>query len=103
VYRDMCSKPGVVSLSPRLLCVLVLFLGPSAALAKSVYVSKSSPGPTHNGTTWATAYVSVQQGITGAVAGDEVWVAAENYHERITLKAGVAMYGGFSGTETSRA
>ena len=36
-----------------------------------------------------------------ANAGDQVWVARGTYTERITLKPGVALYGGFAGYETS--
>ena len=32
--------------------------------------------------------------------GDQVWVAAGTYVGCITLKAGVALYGGFAGRET---
>ncbi len=32
----------------------------------------------------------------------EIWVAAATYVQPITLKSGVALYGGFAGTETAR-
>jgi hypothetical protein len=54
----------------------------------------------HDGSTWALAYRTVQEGLDGAAAGCEVWVAAGTY-EPIELRAGVAVYGGFAGTETS--
>ena len=67
--------------------------------------NSSSPG---YGTTWATAYHTVQAAITAASAGCEIWVAGDTsnppyeYQERITLNDGVALYGGFNGTETGR-
>lgn len=64
-----------------------------------VFVNKSSPGP-HNGQTWSTGYLTIEDGINAAGAGAEVWVAAGQYNERITLKSGVALYGGFLGTES---
>ena len=80
----------------------------------------------HDGRTWALAFAAVQDGIDVAAAavssGDfdscEVWVAAGTYLPKtdtggepepadprsrtIVLRAGVALYGGFSGDEASR-
>lgn len=67
-----------------------------------VYVNKNAPGPTHNGQSWSTAYLTVQEGINAAPAGRQVWVASGTYVERITLKANVSVYGGFAGTETKK-
>lgn len=77
------------------------------ASANTVYVNKNATGSTHDGTSWAKAFLTVQAGINAAVAGDEVWVAASTpaapaYVENITMKSGVALYGGFAGTETQR-
>jgi len=68
---------------------------------KTIYV-KPTGNNSNNGLSWAAAKRTVQAGINTAGAGDEVWVAAGVYIERITLKADVAVYGGFTGTETSR-
>lgn len=59
-------------------------------------------GGTFDGLTWATAYDNVQDAINASVSGDEIWVAAGEYSENIVLKSGVALYGGFAGTETLR-
>ena len=68
-----------------------------------VYVKKSiAAGKVSNGKTWATAYTSIQKAINMALAGREVWVASGTYSERIALKKGLAIYGGFAGTETKR-
>lgn len=69
------------------------------AEAGTVYVSKTGNN-TNNGQTWATAKLTVAAGLSTALAGDEVWVAAGIFVENITLKTGVALYGGFSGSET---
>ncbi len=84
--------------------LLLVFTGSSGA--KTIFVNRNAVDPVHDGTTWATAYLTVQEGLTAAVSGDEVWVAksspaAAAYYESITLKAGVALYGGFSGAESS--
>ena len=82
----------------------------SAASATVWYVDTANAG-TQNGTSWATAYKTIQQGIDAATSGDEVWVAQGTYNEQRTssatgsleMKTGVAIYGGFNGTETLRA
>ncbi len=72
------------------------------ALARTVYVSKTGNNA-NNGLTWATAKRTVQAGLNTALSGNQVWVAAGTYVENITLKSGVALYGGFAGNETDLA
>jgi len=72
------------------------------ALAKTVYVSPTG-NSANDGLTWETAKLTVQEGLNTAVADDQVWVAAGTYVENITLKQGVALYGGFAGNETELA
>ena len=55
----------------------------------------------NDGLTWDNAKQIVQAGLNTAVSGDEVWVATGTYIERIILKQGVGLYGGFAGTETT--
>ena len=80
----------------------VLFLAPSAHAAV-LRVKADAPGPARDGTTWATAFLKVSDALSGASPSDEVWVAAGTYVETISLKSGIALYGGFAGTETERA
>src|SRR5262245_44082982 len=73
------------------------------------YVDDSAPGA-RSGLSWADAFTDLQVALTTAQAGDEVWVAAGTYKptsgtDRTTsfvLVEGVALYGGFAGTETAR-
>ncbi len=59
-------------------------------------------------TSWATSTTNLQGAINASVAGDQVWVAGGTYKPTTTtnrtisfaMKNGVAIYGGFSGTET---
>ena len=77
----------------------------SATSASIIRVKWDSPnnGP---GYEWAHAYRTVTAAVAAAVAGDEIWVAGDSSHPytgRFTLKVGVALYGGFGGTEITRA
>ena len=75
--------------------------------AKIIYV-KPNGNNAAAGNSWANAYQTIQHAINAAVATDEIWVAAGTYKPTTTadrtisfvLKSGVAIYGGFAGTET---
>ncbi len=78
------------------------FTAAMTAGAKVIYVNGNlNTDPVPDGLTWATAFNTVQAGIDAAGDGDEIWVAAATYLENITLKSGVALYGGFAGTESN--
>ncbi|MEI6915953.1 MAG: right-handed parallel beta-helix repeat-containing protein [Armatimonadota bacterium] len=82
--------------------VLIAILATSASSAV-IRVKWDSPnnGP---GNDWSHAYRTVTAGIAASVSDDEIWVAGDSahpYYERITLKTGVGLYGGFAGTETT--
>jgi hypothetical protein len=68
-----------------------------------VHVDKTAPGPDHDGVSWGTAFLTVAEALHYSIHGDEVWVAKGTYSDQITLASGVALYGGFAGTETSLA
>jgi parallel beta-helix repeat protein len=80
--------------------------------SKTIYVKWDAAGA-NNGISWTDAYISFQSALNAAVSGDQVWVAkgtykpsfdyglgggSRNYHFRMIQ--GVAIYGGFAGTET---
>lgn len=75
--------------------------------------------PTGCGQTWATAFSNLHCAFSSAQSGDEIWVAAGTYVPNLYKKcepntnalipyamyripSGVAIYGGFDGTETLR-
>ena len=72
------------------------------------YVKWNAAG-TNNGASWTNAYTDLQSAL-GASPCTEVWVAAGTYKPTtgtdrtatFQLKNGVAVYGGFAGTETAR-
>jgi parallel beta-helix repeat protein len=63
-----------------------------------------------DGRTWAAAFKTLQEALDVATTGEEIWVAAGTYYpttgtargETFQLLDGVAIYGGFDGTETLR-
>jgi len=72
-----------------------------------IYVKHDAAG-LNNGTTWTDAFTSLQSALDVAIPGAEIWVAAGTYKPAtgtdrtisFSMKNGVAIYGGFNGTET---
>jgi len=64
----------------------------------TIFVDASAQGA-GDGSSWADAFTAVQPALDAAQSGDLVWVAGGTYVENITLALGVALYGGFAGTE----
>ena len=79
--------------------------------ANIIYVNHLAPAG-GNGQSWATAHHSLTNALTAAQTGDEIWVATGVYKPTWSgqfnrnlsfhLKAGVQLFGGFAGHETSR-
>ncbi len=82
--------------------------GRASATGSIIYVKSNAAG-VENGASWADAYRSLQSALGVAISGDQIWVAKGTYKPtsgtdpNITfgLKGGVAIYGGFAGTETA--
>ncbi len=90
----------------RIRPIWALWLGPAMlgagpAGAQSVIHVATTGNDANDGSTWALAKQTVQAALDAAPSGGQVWVAAGTYVERITLKDGVALYGGFAGNETT--
>ncbi|MEM8861519.1 MAG: choice-of-anchor Q domain-containing protein, partial [Chloroflexota bacterium] len=76
------------------------------------YVNQAVSGGAGDGSSWANAYVSLQDALGVATNGDEIWVAAGVYYPddglvqvnddpaaTFLLTDGLKLYGGFAGTE----
>jgi predicted outer membrane repeat protein len=71
----------------------------ATATPNVVYVDCNAPGPEHDGTSWDTAFLTIQQGVDAATPDGDVWVADGTYVENVVMGSGVAIYGGFLGAE----
>jgi hypothetical protein len=95
--------------SALMLLSLLLVSALSVTTARAAGIYYVTPGGTGNCASWANTCV-LQTALTSAVSGDEIWVASGTHKpttgtdRSITfqLKSGVALYGGFAGTETAR-
>jgi hypothetical protein len=63
---------------------------------------RTNGSDSNDGSTWELAKLTVTAALAAATSGKEVWVAEGLYYENITLASGVALYGGFSGSELAR-
>ncbi len=79
-----------------------------------IYVDASSSCAAGCGGSWANAYPKLQDALAAAANGDQIWVAKGVYYpdegagqtdnaraSTFILQNGVAIYGGFAGTETA--
>ncbi|QTE22997.1 FG-GAP-like repeat-containing protein [Polaribacter cellanae] len=90
---------------------LILFIALSFSLGltaqKTIYVNVNTSGGNKDGTSWANAYTNLQNAITNAKSGDEIWVAKGTYKPTsgtdqtisFVIPEGVKLLGGFNGTE----
>jgi len=100
-----------------LLASLLVTLPAASGLTEAagvIYHVTTGGTSTNDGSSWETAK-DLQSALNAAVSGDEIWVAAGTYKPSahwpsystdprtatFTLKDGVAIYGGFVGTESS--
>jgi hypothetical protein len=90
---------------------LILLFFPFFLTAQTIWhVNSASTAPSPNGLSWSSAFVDLHQALAAAQSGDEVWIAQGVYkptsgNDRFVtfnLPSGVALYGGFDGTETQR-
>ncbi|MBP7431881.1 MAG: right-handed parallel beta-helix repeat-containing protein, partial [Candidatus Hydrogenedentes bacterium] len=91
-----------------LIFLCCMFSGAVPGYADIWYVDIDNTSGNEDGTSWATAYRSIQDAVNDADAhgGGEVWVAEGAYtavfDPVLTMVENVHLYGGFRGTETTR-
>ncbi len=72
------------------------------------YVNQNASG-NNTGASWTDAFIDLQDGLSIAEHGDQIWVAIGTYHPTnsldrnisFNLPNGIRLYGGFSGNETT--
>ncbi len=92
----------------KIFIILMASLWVLKSQAEIIYVNQSAIG-NDDGTSWADAFVDLQDALISASAGDSVWVAAATYiptsstdrQISFTIPDSVAVYGGFNGTESA--
>lgn len=110
------EKRPTSPLYARFLCAFILC--PFLTNAAIIYVNPGAVGA-NNGTSWANAFTSLSSALLAATSADEVWVTQGVYkpvtqidfnssggldarEATFQIPDGVAVYGGFSGTEVAR-
>ncbi|RRR65850.1 MAG: hypothetical protein EI684_21935 [Candidatus Viridilinea halotolerans] len=96
-----------------LLFAAALFVPVASATGTILRVQAGASGA-NNGTSWANAFPTLQDALAVATSGQQIWVAAGTYYPdegagqsnndrsaTFLLRPGVAIYGGFAGTETT--
>jgi hypothetical protein len=83
----------------------------SMAAGAILYVDADASGA-NDGTSWEDAFTDLQPALEAALSGDQIWVAEGTYkpsveyggtgsrYQSFQMKNGVAIYGGFAGTES---
>jgi hypothetical protein len=112
----------LTKINSRLLLILLMCCtaGNISHAQTILYVDSSSNAQSPDGSGWATSFNSLQQALDAATTGNtQIWVSKGTYYPTVApngcincstnrdkaflLKNGVAIYGGFSGTETALA
>ncbi len=76
---------------------------PGGPATPPVYYVRASAAAGGDGLSWKTAFASIRAALRQVDAPVEIWVAAGTYHECVWLEPSVSVFGGFRGTETTRA
>ncbi len=108
----MFAKKSISRIFPFLFIFLFILsvAPPQATRAAGVRYTKPVASGSGDCSSWANACI-LQDALTGAVSGEEIWAAAgtykpttdpDNRNATFQLIDGVALYGGFAGTETER-
>lgn len=69
---------------------------------ETIYCDFANGNDANSGKSWEMAKKSMSEAMNAVRPGGEIWVAAGRYVGTVTVKPGVAMYGGFTGNENFR-
>ena len=86
-----------------LICALAVSVSAlPTAHADTWYVDAGVTGG--NGSSWGSAYDTIQEAIDATSTGDEIWVRGGTYFldNQINVDEAVKIYGGFNGTESNK-
>jgi hypothetical protein len=78
----------------------------AAGFAQAIFVKSNASGA-NDGSSWASAYTSLDAALIAAVPGKQIWVAAGTYkpstgaNASFLVQSGLELYGGFAGTESN--
>jgi hypothetical protein len=80
-------------------------------LLSDYYIDANSPGPTHDGLTWETAFTDIQQILPTAPSGSRILVADGTYKptqdtdltKSFVLRNGITLEGGYAGASNPSA
>ncbi|MGB0429722.1 MAG: InlB B-repeat-containing protein [Bacteroidia bacterium] len=88
-----------------ILLAIFCFAQITSAWAKTIYVNQNATG-TNNGSSWANAYMFIDDALTNWQMNDSIWVAKGQYSPKDSLTtstyllpSGCVIIGGFNGTE----
>lgn len=102
-------KP-IRNLSLAVLWILSIFLQPVQEVSAGTryYVKANGGNDNNNGTSWNSAFATLNKALLVAQDGDEIWVAKGTYYPSLTdtnasftINKNLSLYGGFAGTETN--
>ena len=98
----ICKKANIMNRIKLLFILMAL-----AVYANATVYYVSATGDNTTGTSWSTAFQTIQGALVTATSGNEIWVAQGTYiiigsATQLNYKDGVNVYGGFVGTEGSR-
>ena len=81
--------------------LLPIFLVQAGSTPQTYYVDASAATGGDDGSSWADAFLDLQDALKLAVSGDEIWVAEGTYlpgtarSDTFTVTSGISIYGGF--------
>ena len=108
--KSILRKFSVLLVLAFMLAMTASILAVTPAHAAGILYAKPVASGTGDCSSWTNA-CTLQTALTGAASGDEIWAAAGTYKPTASttdrtatfqLKNGVAVYGGFAGTESAR-